>query len=326
MRVRVRSLSMSIFMAIATFFVAVQTHAQPFPTKTVKIVVPAGPGDGADIMGRAVGQRLAVLWQQPVVIENRAGAGGVLGTEVAVKANPDGYTLLMGNASAQAINQALYAKLPFDVVRDLRSVALLASAPSVLVVNASVPANSVAELIALLRRNPGRYVFSSGGNGTSAHLNAELFSVMAGVKMLHVPYKGANPAINDLIAGSAQVFFGNLPPLLAHIRSGKLRALGITTTTRSPVLPDVPPIADTLPGYESASWLGLFVPAGTPEDRIEKVRADAMGLMALPEIRASIEQAGFQAITGPQPDYPAMVKRDVAKWQRVVQESGATVN
>ena len=288
MRVRVRSLSISIFMAIATCLVAVQTHAQPFPTKTVKIVVPAGPGDGADIMGRAVGQRLALLWQQPVVIENRAGAGGVLGTEVAVKANPDGYTLLMGNAS--------------------------------------VPANSVAELIALLRRNPGRYVFSSGGNGTSAHLNAELFSVMAGVKMLHVPYKGANPAINDLIAGSAQVFVGNLPPLLAHIRSGKLRALGITTTTRSPVLPDVPPIADTLPGYESASWLGLFAPAGTPEDRIEKIRADAMGLMALPEIRASIEQAGFQAITGPQPDYPAMVKRDVTKWQRVVQEAGATVN
>lgn len=326
MRVRFQSLALPILMAVATCLAAVPAHAQSFPTKTVKIVVPAGPGDGADIMARAVGQRLAMQWEQPVVIENRPGAGGVLGTDVAVKASPDGYTLLMGNASAQAINQALYAKLPFDVVRDMRSVALLAMAPSVLVVNASVPAHSVGELIALLRREPGRYVYSSGGNGTSAHLNAELFSVMAGVKMLHVPYKGATPAINDLMAGTAQVFVGNLPPLLAHIRSGKLRALGVTTGTRSPALPDVPPIADTLPGYESASWLGLFVPAGTPEDRIEKIRTDAIALISLPEIRSSFEKAGFQAIAGPQPDYPAMVKRDVAKWQRVVRESGAKVN
>lgn len=326
MHVRVRSLAMPICLAAATLLSVALAHAQPFPTKSVRIIVPAGPGDGADILARAVGQRLSVQWQQPVVIENRPGAGGVLGTELAVKASPDGHTLLMGNASAQAINQALYAKLPFDVVRDLRSVAMLAMAPSVLVVNASLPVHNVSELIALLRREPGRYVFSSGGNGTSAHLNGELFSVMAGVKMLHVPYKGANPAINDLIAGTAQVFVGNLPPLLPHIRSGKLRALGVTTTTRSPSLPDVPPIADTLRGYESASLLGLFVPAGTPDDRIDRIRADALALMTLPEVRSSIEQAGFQAITGPQPDYPALVKRDVAKWQRVVRESGAAVN
>jgi len=326
MHVRVRSLAMPICLAAATLLSVALAHAQPFPAKSVRIVVPAGPGDGADILARAVGQRLSVQWQQPVVIDNRPGAGGVLGTELAVKASPDGHTLLMGNASAQAINQALYAKLPFDVVRDLRSVAMLAMAPSVLVVNASMPVHNVSELIALLRREPGRYVFSSGGNGTSAHLNGELLSVMAGVKMLHVPYKGANPAINDLIAGTAQVFVGNLPPLLPHIRSGKLRALGVTTTTRSPSLPDVPPIADTLPGYESASLLGLFVPAGTPDDRIDRIRADALALMTLPEVRSSIEQAGFQAITGPQPDYPALVKRDVAKWQRVVRESGAAVN
>lgn len=326
MRVHVRSLVMPVFMAAATWLAAAPAHAQPFPAKSVRIIVPAGPGDGADIMARAVGQRLSERWRQPVVIENKPGAGGVLGTEVAVKASPDGYTLLMGNASAQAINQALYVKLPFDVVRDLRSVALLAMAPSVLVVNASLPVHNVRELIALLHREPGRYVFSSGGNGTSAHLNGELFSVMAGVKMLHVPYKGANPAINDLIAGTAQVFVGNLPPLLPHIRSGKLRALGVTTTARSPSLPDVPPIADTLSGFESASWLGLFVPAGTPDDRIDRIRADALALMTLPEVRSSIEQTGFQAITGPQPDYPAMVKRDVAKWQGVVRESGATVN
>ncbi len=326
MRFTYVSPAMSLLLAAVLATAGANATAQVFPSKTVRIVVPAGPGDGADIMARAVGQRLSVGWQQAVVIENKPGAGGVLGTEVAVKASPDGYTLLMGNASAQAINQALYPKLPFDVVRDLQPVALLAMAPSVLVVNASLPVNSVTELIALLRREPGRYVFSSGGNGTSAHLNGEMFGAMAGVKMLHVPYKGANPAINDLLAGVAQVFVGNLPPLLPHIRSGKLRALGVTTPTRAPLLPDVPPISDTLPGYESASWLGLFVPAGTPAERIDKIRADALGAMTSPDIRASIEQAGFQPFSGPQPDYAAMVKRDVAKWQRVVKESGAKVD
>ena len=309
--------------AVAAAMLACVVVAQPFPAKPVKIIVPSAAGDGSDILARAIGQKLAERWGQPVIVENRPGAGGVVGTEAAARSPADGYTVIMGNAGSHAINQALYPKLSYDVVRDFAPITLVASAPNVFVVNPLVPARTVAEFIALAKKDPGKYAFASGGSGSSAHLNGEMLKVFAGVEMTHIPYKGASPAITDVIGGQVQLIIGNLPPILPHIKSGKLRALGVTTTTRFAATPDVPPISDTVPGYESLAWFGLFAPIGAPKEVLTKWHDETVTVLALPEIRERIAQLGFDVVGNTPDAYAVQVKTDIAKWQRVVKASGA---
>ena len=302
---------------------ALTVDAQPFPSKPVKIIVPSTPGDGSDILARSIGQKLTERWGQPVLVENRPGAGGVIGTEAAAKSPADGYTVIMGNAGSHAINQALYPKLSYDVVRDFAPITLVASAPNVFVVNPSVPAKTVAEFIALAKKEPGKYSFASGGNGSSAHLNGEMLKAFASVEMTHVPYKGSSPAITDVIAGQVQLMIGNLAPILPFIKSGKVRALGVTTTTRFAATPDVPPISETVAGYESLAWFGLFAPAATPKEIVTKWHDDVVAILALPEIRERVAQMGFDVVGNTPEAYGALVRNDIAKWQRVVKASGA---
>ena len=318
---------MKHWIAVATValcaLAALNLEAEPFPSKPVRIIVPSTPGDGSDILARSIGQKLTERWGQPVVVENRPGAGGVIGTEAAAKSPADGYTVIMGNAGSHAINQALYPKLSYDVVRDFAPITLVASAPNVFVVNPLVPAKTVAEFIALARKEPGKYSFASGGNGSSAHLNGEMLKALAGIEMTHVPYKGSSPAITDVIAGQVQLMIGNLPPILPFIKSGKVRALGVTTTIRFAATPDVPPISETVSGYESLAWFGLFAPAATAKEILAKWHADVVAVLALPEIRERVAQLGFDVVGNTPEAFAALVRGDIAKWQKVVKASGA---
>lgn len=312
--------------ALALQLLPFQASGQAFPSKPVRIIVPSAPGDGSDILARAIGARLTERWGQPVTVENRPGAGGVVGTEAAAKAAGDGYTVIMGNAGSHAINQALYTKLPYDVLRDFAPITLVASAPNVFVIHPAVPARTVAEFIALAKKEPGKFAYASGGNGSSAHLNAEMLKAFAGIELTHIPYKGASPAIADVMAGQVQLMIGNLPPILPHIKSGKVRALAVTTPTRFAATPDLPPMQETVPGYESLAWFGLFTPAATPRDVVAKWHADVVTVLALPEIRERVAQLGFDVVGNTPEAYAALVRADIAKWQRVVKQSGARVD
>jgi tripartite-type tricarboxylate transporter receptor subunit TctC len=301
-----------------------QLHAQvAFPNKPVKIIVPSAPGDGSDILARLLASKLQVQWGQPVTVENRTGAGGVVGTEVAAKAAADGYTVIVGNAGSHAINQALYPKLSYDVTRDFVAVTMLASAPNAFVVNPEVPAKTVAEFVALAKASPNKFAFASGGNGSSAHLNGEMLKMLAGIEMTHVPYKGASPAITDVIGGQVQLMIGNLPPMLPHIKSGKLRLLGVTTPKRFAAVPDAPPMADTVAGFDSLAWFGVFAPSATPKDIVAKWHADTVAALALPDVREKIAQLGFEVVGNTPEQYAALVRADIAKWTKVVKASGA---
>jgi tripartite-type tricarboxylate transporter receptor subunit TctC len=312
-----------VFAAIAIASTNGVAAQSAFPNKAVKIIAPAATGDGSDIVARLIAAKLQERWGQPVTVENRPGAGGVVGTEVAAKAPADGYTVIVGNAGSHAINQALYSKLPYDVTRDFIAVTMLASAPNAFVLNPTVPATTVAEFIALAKKEPNKFSFASGGNGSSAHLNGEMLNMMADIKMVHVPYKGASPAITDVIGGQVQLMIGNLPPMLPHIKSGKLRLLGVTTPRRFAAVPDAPPIAETVPGFESLAWFGVFAPVGTPKEAIDKWHADTVAVLALPDVREKIVAQGFDVVGNTPEQYAAIVRSDIAKWTRVVKASGA---
>src|SRR4029453_1006317 len=245
------------------------------PPKPVRVVVPFPAGGTTDILARAAAQKLSETWGQQAIVDNRPGAGGNIGAELVAKSAPDGYTLLMGTVGTHAINASLYPKMPYDHVKDFAPVILVAGVPNVLVVHPSLPVNSVQELIAYAKANPGKLNFASSGNGTSIHLSGELFKVMTGVQMTHVPYKGSAPALQDLIGGQVQLMFDNLPPSPPQIKAGKLRALGVTSAARAPALPDLPTIAESgLPGFEASSWFGVLVPAGTPPSIVTKLNAE----------------------------------------------------
>src|SRR5512144_2335881 len=267
--------------------------AQDYPTKPIRIVVPFPPGGATDLLARAVAQRLTEKWGQAVLVDNRPGAGGNIGSELVAKSAPDGYTLEMGTVGTHSINASLYAKMPYDHVKDFVPIILVAGVPNVLVVNPALPVNSVQELVAYAKANPGKLNFASSGNGTSIHLSGELFKVMAGVQMTHVPYKGSAPALQDLIGGQVQLMFDNLPPSLPQIKAGKLRALAVTTATRSPALPDLPTIAESgLPGFEASSWFGIVAPAGTPPAIVAKLNAEVAKWLASPEAQEKLLALG----------------------------------
>ncbi len=297
-----------------------------FPTKPIRIVVPFPPGGTTDILARAAAQKMTEAWKEQAVVDNRPGAGGNIGAELVARSPADGYTLLMGTVGTHAINASLYAKMPYDHVKDFAPVILVAAVPNVLVVHPSLPVHSVAELIAYAKANPGKLNFASSGSGTSIHLAGELFKVMAGVQMTHVPYKGSAPAIADLVGGQVQLMFDNLPSALAQIKAGKLRALAVTSAQRAAALPDAPTIAESgLPGYEASSWFGLLAPAGTPADVVAKINGEIARWLASPEAKEKLSSQGAIAAGGTPEDFARHIAAETAKWQRVVRESGAKV-
>jgi tripartite-type tricarboxylate transporter receptor subunit TctC len=306
---------------------AVQAGAADYPVKPVRIVIGFPPGGFVDLTARVVAGPLGSGLGQQFVVENRGGAGGIVGTEVVARAAPDGYTLTVGSAGTHAVNQSLYRKLPYDVLRDFQPIARLADAPSILAVHPSLPARSVRELVALARARPGQILYASAGSGTSTHLAAALFEHLAQIKLVHVPYKGGGPAIVDVIAGQVPVTFGTAASVSPHTKSGRLRGLAVTGGQRSAVLPALPTIAESgVPGYEMLNWLGLFAPAGMPRAIVEKLSAEALRVVRSTEVRDRLNGAGAEPSPLPTEAFTPFVKSEIAKWAKVVAVTGMTAD
>jgi tripartite-type tricarboxylate transporter receptor subunit TctC len=305
--------------------IAASASAQSPGVKPIRFVVPFPAGSNPDLVARAVGQKLSEAWGQPVVVDNRAGAGGVVGLDSVAKSPADGQTLLMGTAGVITIAPSLY-KLPYDTARDFDAVTMLAYVPNILVVNPSVPARTVKELIALAKAKPAALNYSSSGSGTPAHLAGEVFKLLSGANIVHIPYKGSPQAMTGLLSGEVGIMFSPVPLALPHVKAGKLRVLGVTTLKRSPVVPDIPPIADTVPNYEVVQWYGLFVRAGTPPEFVTRLNADVRRIISTPEVRDSLARQGSNPVTGTPGELAAHVKAELVKWAKVVKASGAKVD
>ena len=299
--------------------------ALDYPTRPVRWVVGYPPGGAADILARLIGQRLSERLGQQFVIENKPGAGNNIATESVINAEPDGYTVLFVNP-ANYINASLYTNLKFNFIRDIAPVASFNRVPNVMTVNNDVPAKTVAEFIAYVKANPGKVNLASSGNGTSVHLSGEMFMAATGAKMQHVPYRGAAPAITDLLGGQVQVIFDNMPSILQHIRAGSLRALAVTSTARSSLLPDVPTLADTVPGYEASALFGMGVPKNTPKEIIEKLNKEINAVLAEPAIKAKLIDLGGEPLIGPPEAFGAMIVAETEKWEMVVKSAGVHVD
>lgn len=297
-------------------------HAQSYPNRPVRLVVPFGPGGGTDIVARLIGQSLTERLGQTFVIENRPGAGGNLGTEAVVRAVPDGYTLALIGAPS-AINASLYDKLTFNFIRDIAPVAIIVRFPNVMVVNPSVPAKTVPEFIAYAKANPNKINMASPGNGSTPHVAGELFKMMTGVEMVHVPYRSVAAGLTDMLSGQVQVTFGTTASTIEYIRAGTLRPLAVTTTERAEALPDLPPIADFVPGYEASAWFGAGAPASTPADIVGKLNSDINACLADSKLKARIADLGGMAITGSPADFGSLIAAETEKWAKVVKFSGA---
>lgn len=297
--------------------------ADDYPNHPVRWLVGYPPGGSTDICARLIGQYLSEHLHQQFAIDNRPGAGNNLATEMAAHAAPDGYTVFLVNP-ANAINATLYKNLSFNFINDMAPVAGFIRVPNVMEVNPNVPAKTVKEFIDYVKANPGKVNMASSGVGTSVHLSGALFMMMTGINMVHVPYRGASPALTDMLAGQVQVMFDNLPSSIGHIQAGRLRALGVTTTTRSPALPGVPPIADTVPGYEASAWFGMAVPKGTPRPIIDKLNKTVNEALADPTVQAKLAELGGTLIPGTPEDFAKVIAEETDKWAKVVKATGAT--
>ena len=298
--------------------------ALDYPTRPVRWIVTYTPGGATDITARIMAQWLSERLGQQFIIENKPGGGNNIGTEAAVNSPADGYTLMLVNP-ANAINATLYPKLSFNFMKDIAPVGGIMRVPNVMEVNPSFPAKTVAEFIAYAKANPGKINWATSGNGTSVHLSGELFKMMTGVQLTHIPYKGSAPALTDLLAGTVDVIFDNMPPSLPHIRAGKLRALAVTTNVRSEALPDVPTVADTVPGYEASAFFGMGVPKGTPPEIIEKLNKEINAALADPKIKARLAELGGMLIPGTPADFGKLVADETDKWAKVIKTGGVSL-
>ena len=297
--------------------------AQSYPAKPIKLVVPFPPGGSADIIGRTLAQRLAEQMGQPVVVENRAGASAIIGSEFVAKSAPDGYTLLLGNVGSMTIHPFLYPNLPYDPIKDFAPVTLVGAVTSVVVVTASMPVNSIAELVAWAKANPGKLNFTSSGAGSSTHLTGELLRLRSGISMEHISYKGSAPALLDLVAGNVQLMFENLPSVLPHIKAGRVRALATTAARRSTALPEVPTMIEAgYAGFDMVSWQGVLVPAGTPPEIVARLNAEIVKALQTREVREGYARLGVDVLANTPEQFAAYLRQEQAKWSNIVKDAG----
>jgi tripartite-type tricarboxylate transporter receptor subunit TctC len=314
--ISLRGLCISVFLAAIPAYCAAAA-APEFPTRPLRIIVPLSAG-AADTLSRTIGQKLNEAWGEPVIVENRPGAGTSLGSAIVARANADGYTLLMATFS-HAVNATFRKRLPYDTLKSFAAVTLVASAPNVLEVHPSVPARTTAELIALAKAQPGKLNFASAGNGSSSHLAGELFKMMSGIDIVHVPYKGSAPAMADLLGGNVQMTLDPLPSSIGNIRAGKLRALAVTTSNRAPLLKDVPTLSESgLPGYDMQGWSGLLVPAGTPPKIINRLHGEIVKALAMPDVKSRFSGMGFETVGNTPAEFQKFIRREVDKWGKIV--------
>ena len=304
---------------------AAQAEAQ-YPAKPIRIVVAYTPAGTTDILARAIGQKFTETWKQPVIVDNRPGANGNIGTEVAAKAPADGYTLLMGTAGTHGVNPGLYPKLPYDAVKDFAPVSLTALVPNILVVHNSLPVKNVQELVVYAKKNPGKLSFGSPGIGSTGHLSAELFKTLAGIDMVHVAYKGSAPTLQDLLGGQIQIVIDNIPPYLPQVKAGKIRALAVTPAKRSPAAPDLPTMAEAgVKGYDAASWFGLLAPAGTPAEIVDKLSEETRRILSQPDVRDKLLSLGAQPAGSTPDEFARFIEAEIAKWGRVIRAANVTL-
>jgi tripartite-type tricarboxylate transporter receptor subunit TctC len=312
------------FLVLLATLAPIAAHAQ-YPAKPVRWVVPFPPGGGSDALARIMSPKLAETLGQQIVIDNRPGAGANIGAELAAKAPADGYTMLMGNV-AHAINMSLYAKPGYDIVKDFAAINLLASTPNIVVVHPSLPARSIRELIVLAKARPGELDVASSGAGSSAHLASELFNSLAGTRTNHVPYKGGGPAVAALVSGEVSVGFATMPSVISHVKSGKMRALAVTTAKRSPATPDLPTVSEAgLSGYEAGTWYGLLVPVATPKEAAARLHADSMKVLTAADVKQRLDAAGFEPIGSTPEQFGMYIRSEVDKWTKVVRAAGVRV-
>jgi tripartite-type tricarboxylate transporter receptor subunit TctC len=314
-----------LLLAVAAL-VAPAAHAQGYPNKPIRLVVPFPAGGATDIFARAVSQKLGVHIGQSVIVDNKPGAGGTIGSDIVAKAPADGYTLLLATSSTHSIAPSFAGKLPYDAVADFTPIAHVGNAPNIMLVPNSSPARSVKEWVDYARKNPGKLNYASSGNGTVVHLTTEYFKAQAGLFLVHIPYRGTALAIPDLVSGKVDVLFDSLPSGLPHVKEGRLRALGITSLKRSPLLPDLPPVSDTIPGFESVTWFGLYGPKGMPADLVAKVNAAANQALQDADVKERLARLGIEPVGGTQQQFAAMTDQDRAKWKKIIQARGLTAD
>ena len=314
-------------LALAAATLSTGALAQAWPSKPIRVIVPFPPGGGTDLIARAVTQKVAVATNWTFVVENKPGAGGNLGVDATAKSPADGYTLVMGQTSNLAINPSLYAKLPYDPQKDLAPIVLVANAPLVMVTGVTTPYKTLADAVNGAKAKPGRVNFASPGNGTVAHLTSEVFQKAAGVKLQHIPYKGANQALTDVMSGQVELYMSSVPTLLGHIKQNKLRALAVTSAKRVDDLPDVPTINESgYKGFDVVTWFGILAPAGTPKDVVAKLNAEFNKALQLPDLRKKLGDEGADAAGGTPEQFAALIKDDMVRWGKVVKESGAKLD
>ncbi|MGB6102847.1 MAG: tripartite tricarboxylate transporter substrate binding protein [Pusillimonas sp.] len=313
----------SLLLATAIVGASATAAAADYPSKPIRLIVPFSAGGTSDFLARTVAEKLGADLGTTVVVDNRPGAGGNIGSNMVANANPDGYTLVLGTVGTHAINQSVYKDMPFDAVQDFAPISLIAAVPNMLVANPSVQANSVQELIALAKDKPGEITFASSGNGSSIHLSGEMFKSLAGVDMLHVPYKGSGPAVIDLLGGQVDIMFDNMPSALPHVQAGKLKALAVTTGERSEAAPELPTIAEEgVKDYEATAWFGLLAPAGTPADIIDKLNAEIVKILDMPDVKKRLAEQGAKAVSNSPEEFASYIKAELKKWADVVKSSG----
>jgi len=312
-------LALAVALALS---LALDAAAQTYPAKSIRLIVPFPPGGSADILARAIGQKAGEGLGQSLVVENRPGAGTAIGAEALAKSAPDGYAIMIGTVSSHAINPALNPKLPFDPVRDFTPVSLVASIPFAMIVHPSVPAKTVQEFVALARAKPGTLNYSSAGSGTSNHLAGELLKSMTGIDIVHVPYKGSAPALNDLISGQVSLMFDLVLTAAPPVKSGSVRGLAVTSAQRSSVLPDLPTVAESIPGYEVSAWFGVFAPAGVPQPVVQRLNAEFVKALQQPDLRQRLASQGAEPLTSTPDEFAAYLRLEIEKWAKVVKAAG----